>query len=65
MDTNERTIKLRAGILRAKLLRGVKPGSTMFQIVNELSDATLCEKDDAAAREKAAWASSKCNERAS
>jgi len=55
----ERTIKIRAAILRKKLLRGVPPDSTLFTIINNLSDQDLIDRDDAAQRERCAWIASK------
>jgi hypothetical protein len=57
----ERTIQMRAAMLRKKLLRGVPPHSTMAAMINDLTDAELCDRDDESAKEKVAWASNKKN----
>jgi hypothetical protein len=55
----ERTMKIRASLLRKKLLRGAPPNSAMAQMVQRLSDEELCKRDDEHTRNKIAWLATK------
>jgi hypothetical protein len=58
-DIKGRTFKIRAALLRKKLLCGAPPDSAMAKMVQRLSDEELCKRDDEHTRNKIAWLATK------